>query len=562
MNTIIRGGRLLDIGRHAAEPADILVERDTVREIGPPGMAAPGDAATLDASGRMLMPGLVNAHTHGHNNLAKSVGDRWTLELLLNAAPWITGGRTLEDKYLSTLIGAVEMVRKGCTAAYDLSFEFPAPTPEGLEAIGQAYADTGMRAVVAPMMADRTFHRAIPGLLDALPASLRREAEAVSLEPFETSMAAWERARSAWPFGRDRVRLALAPTIPHHCSEEFLRVAHRAGAEHGVGFHTHLAESKVQALAGMRLYGKTQTAWLDSLGVLDPRFTAAHAVWLDRDDMRRLADAGAAVAHNPGSNARLGNGLAAARALLDAGVRVGIGTDACTCSDNLNMFEAMRIASMVSRVQELDYERWLATGEILDMATRGSAGVLGIRRRNRGNRARAQGRYRVPRSRPCELRTSQRSSQSDRARRGWDRGRVGHDRRPHGARRTAHGDRGRGEARPGRGGGGRAARRGQRRHEGDDGAARKRGRALWRGVVAGGLPYRTPRPLHDLDGFAETGFTLLSPMHSQFSGFCERAEWIVAQLFSLVNLIEHGIFHSQENPDFSGTFILSGRYGP
>ena len=304
MNTIIRGGRLLDIARHAAEPADILVEGDTVREIGPPGMAAPPDAAPLDASGRLLMPGLVNAHTHGHNNLAKSVGDRWTLELLLNAAPWITGGRTLEDKYLSTLIGAVEMVRKGCTAAYDLSFEFPAPTAEGLEAVGRAYADAGMRAVVAPMMADRTFHRAIPGLLDALPPDARREAEAVSLEPFEASMAAWEQASSTWPFSDDEVRLALAPTIPHHCSEAFLRAANRASDEHGVGFHTHLAESKVQALAGIRLYGMTQTAWLESLGVLGPRFAAAHAVWLDRDDMRRLAAAGAAVAHNPGSNAR------------------------------------------------------------------------------------------------------------------------------------------------------------------------------------------------------------------------------------------------------------------
>ena len=292
MNTIIRNGRLLDIGRHAAEHADILVEGDTVGAVGPPGMAAPAGAAALDASGRLLMPGLVNAHTHGHNNLAKSVGDRWTLELLLNAAPWITGGRTLEDKYLSTLIGAVEMVRKGCTAAYDLSFEFPAPTSEGLQAVGQAYADAGMRAVVAPMMADRTFHRALPGLLDALPPAARHEAEAVSLEPFETSMAAWEHARSNWPFSGDSVRLALAPTIPHHCSEAFLRAASRAADEHGAGFHTHLAESKVQALAGIRLYGMTQTAWLEVLGVLGPRFTAAHAVWLDRDDMRRLADAG------------------------------------------------------------------------------------------------------------------------------------------------------------------------------------------------------------------------------------------------------------------------------
>ena len=378
MNTIIRGGRRLDIRRHAAEPADILIEGDTVREIGPPGMDAPADAAVVDAAGRLLMPGLVNAHTHGHNNLAKSLGDRWNLELLLNAAPWLTGGRTLEDKYLSTLIGAVEMVRKGCTAAYDLTFELPVPTPEGLQAVGQAYADAGMRAVVAPMMADRTFHQAIPGLLDALPGDLRREAEAIAVEPFTTSLAAWERALASWPFARDRVRLALAPTIPHHCSEAFLRAANRTAREHGAGFHIHLAESKIQALAGMRLYGRTQTGWLDSLGVLGPHFTAAHAVWLDRDDLRRIADAGGAVAHNPGSNARLGNGLAASRAMLDAGVRVGIGTDACTCSDNLNLFESMRLATMVSRVQELDYERWLGTEEVLEMATRGSAGALGF----------------------------------------------------------------------------------------------------------------------------------------------------------------------------------------
>ncbi len=378
MHTIIRGGRLLDIERHAAEPADILIEGDTIHTVGPPGLAAPEGAATHDASGRLMMPGLVNSHTHGHNNLAKSFGDRWNLELLLNAAPWITGNRTLEDKYLSTLIGAVEMVRKGCTAAYDLNFEFPAPTPEGLEAIGRAYADAGMRAVVAPMMADRTFYKAVPGLLEALPEAARRDAEAVAAAPFEASLAAWNRALRSWPFSRDRVRLALAPTIPHHCSEAFLKAAKEAAAEHGVGFHTHLGESKVQAHAGVRLYGMTQTAYLDRIGVLGPDFTAAHAVWLDGDDMRRIADAGGAVAHNPGSNARLGSGLAAARALLDAGVRVGIGTDACTCSDNLNMFEAMRVASMVSRVQELDPERWLSTDEVLTLATKGSAGVLGF----------------------------------------------------------------------------------------------------------------------------------------------------------------------------------------
>src|SRR5215510_507618 len=105
--TILRGGRVLDIAAGTAEPADILIEGDTIREIGSPGCAAPEGAAQIDARRRLLHPGLVNAHTHGHGNLAKGMGDRWTLELLLAAAPWITANRNAEEKYLSTQLGAV-----------------------------------------------------------------------------------------------------------------------------------------------------------------------------------------------------------------------------------------------------------------------------------------------------------------------------------------------------------------------------------------------------------------------------------------------------------------------
>jgi len=128
----------------------------------------------------------------------------------------------------------------------------------------------------------------------------------------------------------------------------------------------------------MRRYGKTLTAHLADLGVLGPNFTAAHGLWLDRDDMKRLADAGASVAHNPASNMRYGNGLAAVRRMLDCGLNVGLGTDSRSCSDNLNMFEAMRLASFTSRVQGPDYKRWLTTDEALGMATVNSARLLGF----------------------------------------------------------------------------------------------------------------------------------------------------------------------------------------
>jgi len=376
--SVIRGGRLLDIAGHRAEPSDILIEGDTVREIGPPGLAAPAEAQVIDADARLMHPGLVNAHTHGHGNLSKGMGDRWTLELLLTAGPWLSANRTAEDKYLTTLLGAAEMLLKGCTACYDLSLEFPAPSRDGIEACGRAYADAGMRAVIAPMVAEFSFFEAIPGLLEALPQGLQREVERLRLAPAETSLAAMRRMLTEWRFDRELIRPAVAPTIPHHCSDGYLQSCAALAREYGVGLHSHVQESKVQVIVGLRRYGKTQTAHLHELGLLGPDLTVAHGVWLDADDMRRLGDTGCSVAHNPGSNMRLGNGLADMTGMLDRGVGVGLGTDGASCSDNQNMYEVMRLASMVSKVRGPDTDRWATTDQVLEAATAGSARALGF----------------------------------------------------------------------------------------------------------------------------------------------------------------------------------------
>jgi len=376
--TILRGGRLLDIAAGTAEPADILIEGDTIREIGPPGCPAPEGATEISAARRLLHPGLVNAHTHGIGNFAKGMGDRWTLELLLTAGPWIVGNRTVEDGYLSTQLGAVEMVLKGCTACYDLSFEWPLPTADGMAQAAQAYADVGMRAVVAPMVADRSFYESIPGLLEALPPSLRQGVAELRPPSAEATLAAIRNVLRGWSLDRDRVRPAVAPTIPHHCSDAFILGCAALAREFDVGLHSHVAESKVQAVTGIRVYGQTQTAHLDALGMLGPHFTVAHGVWLDEDDMTRLGDNGASVAHNPGSNMRLGSGLADARAMLERRVNLGIGTDGANCSDNQNMYEAMRLASFVSKVQGPDWRRWLTTREAALAATEGGARALGF----------------------------------------------------------------------------------------------------------------------------------------------------------------------------------------
>ena len=369
---------MLDAEGRNGEPADILIEGDTIRAIGPPGMDAPADAALVDAADRLILPGLVNAHTHGDASLSKGLGDRWTLELLLNAAPLRRHDVQLRDKVLAARLAAAEMVSNGITACYDLFSEFPAPTPEGLEAVAGAYAEVGVRAVVAPLMADRSFWRAVPGLFGALPDDLQRAVDGIAGVSGEVALEQCRRAFVRWSFDRDTARLALAPTIPHHCEDAFFVACRDLAAEHGAGIHTHVAESKVQAVAGRLKFGKTLAAHLDDLGIIGPDFTAAHAVWVDDDDLALLADRGATVAHNPTSNMRLGVGLARVEAMRRGGLAVGLGTDTSTCSDALNLFEAMRLAVYASRVQSPDPDRWLGAEDALEMATRGGARALGM----------------------------------------------------------------------------------------------------------------------------------------------------------------------------------------
>ena len=375
---IIRGGRLADAALRRATPVDILIEDGVIREMGVD-LAAPDAAEAFDASGLIMHPGLINAHTHGHGGLARGQGDKWTLELLLAAAPWISGGRSLADKKLSTLICAAEMVAKGCTAAYDLYYEFPTPSRDGLDAVAEAYHEVGMRAVVAPMVADRTVYEAIPGMMDSLPEPLQAEVAKLRLRPPEETLAAIGEVLKHWQWAKHDIRAAVAPTIPHHCSDAFMCGCRDLARQHGLGLHSHVGESKVQALAGMKRYGRTLVAQMDALGLVDENFTAAHAIWLDDDDIRIVRDRGGSLAHNPGSNMRLGNGMFRLKRALELGVNVGIGTDGFNCSDNGNMYEAMRVASMLSKVQTPDPRRWAGVEEIYHAATAGSARALGFK---------------------------------------------------------------------------------------------------------------------------------------------------------------------------------------
>jgi 5-methylthioadenosine/S-adenosylhomocysteine deaminase len=376
---LIAGARVLRSAGAEPEALDVLIEGERIKDLVPRGSVKGEGMERIEAGGYALMPGLVNGHNHAQTHLAKGLFDRYTLETYLSAQPWASGRRTLEDKHLSSLIGAAEMLRKGCTAGYDMFAEFPLPSAEGVEAVARGYADAGMRAAIAPMIADRTFYEAIPGLAEALPEPLRSQALKARNAPYKETLNSVQGIFKNWKFDTSKIKPALGPTIPHHCSDEFLIACRDLAAEHGLGMQMHVAESKMQGVVGRKLYGKSLVAHLNDLKIFNEKFCVAHGVWLDDDDRMRLADAGVSVSHNPGSNLKLGSGIADMRAMLAAGVNVALGTDGSASSDNLNAFEAMRLAAGLSRVQGRAPELWVSAREALYAATEGGAQALGFK---------------------------------------------------------------------------------------------------------------------------------------------------------------------------------------
>jgi guanine deaminase len=376
---LLRHARIADATADQGLLVDLLIEHGRIAAITAPGALPADGRAELDAADCAVLPGLVNAHTHAHGALARgAVPDRISLEGFLARGPALNGGRSLIDIGLSARLSAVELLHRGCTAAFDMAAELPVPTVDGLLEVAKAYQAVGLRAVVAPMLADRSLYEADPALLASLPAELAQAATSVRLPSAQTLLAVCREAHQRWPFDRTQIQLGLGPTIPLHCSDALLQGCAAMSAEFGLPLQTHLAESKLQALVAREQHGESPVRRLARLGCLSERTSAAHSVWLDDDDIALLAQHRVVAVHNPGSNLRLGSGLAPLRRLLQAGVRVGLGTDASNTGDGQNVFEAMRLAALLSRLVGADWSQWLDAEEAFALATQGSAQALGL----------------------------------------------------------------------------------------------------------------------------------------------------------------------------------------
>jgi cytosine/adenosine deaminase-related metal-dependent hydrolase len=376
----IHGGLVIDPIDGEPRRRELIVHDGTIAaslEPGPVALAAGFDLPCVDATDLLIVPGLVNAHTHGHANLMKGVADRWPLELSLTHGPWMSGARDLETIYVSTLLGAIEMLANGITSCCDLVYEFPRASAAGLRTVAQAYADAGMRAVIAPMIADRSFFDAYPEVVASMPPALAARVRGFALAPMDETLAAVREIVSGPPMP-DGVRLGIAPTIPLHCSDTFLAACRDLAAAYDLPMQMHIAESRLQATAGTRAYGVSLTEHLAAMDLLRPSFTAAHGVWLGERDLDLIAESGASIAHVPASNFRLGSGIAHVRPMLDRGINVALATDGANSSDSLDMLDAMRLASFASRSYCERSDRWLSSTEALRAATIGGAQALGF----------------------------------------------------------------------------------------------------------------------------------------------------------------------------------------
>ncbi|GAA1951474.1 amidohydrolase family protein [Microbacterium aquimaris] len=376
---IVHGGAVLSSDAEQVVHADLLIEDGMIAQIRDRGHGedpfAGVDAARLDARRRLVAPGFVNGHTHSHTGILGGIARDWTLEHSLINGPWTGAERSVELTRISALLVATELVASGCTALFDLVYRFPDVDADGFLATAEAYRDVGVRATLAPMVADRSLYEALPALASCgHPAT----AAASSLPAAADIIAACAGLIERWPHDRTMLAPAVAPTIPAHCSDELLAGLDRLARETGVRLHMHLAESKPQARAGAQRYGRSITAELDARGMLRPGVTVAHAVWIDGADARLLATGGVDVVTVPGSNMRLGSGLQDSRALVEAGATLAVGTDGANSADALDMLHAVQLTSSVSHVFDRPAHEWLTPGEVLRAATAGGAAAVGL----------------------------------------------------------------------------------------------------------------------------------------------------------------------------------------
>ena len=348
----IVGGRLLRPDLHV-ERADVLVDTDsgTVTAVTDPGdrdIAGEADDS-LDATGGLVIPGLVNAHTHVAMTLFRGAADDKPLDTWLREDIWpVEAELRAGDVRAGTALGVAEMIRSGTTAFGDMYFFMPE--------VADVVAESGLRA--------RLGHGCITV----------GKSEAAAHEEFEQGLAF---AREHDGRADGRVRTMVTPHSLTTVDEAFYREYLPQAREAGLPVHLHANESVDEVDPIVEDRGVRPLVYADELGILDERAFIAHGVHVDERERDLLAERETGVVHCPASNMKLASGMAPVQALREAGVTVALGTDGAGSNNDLDMFDEMRDAAMLGKLAADDASA-VPAGSVVEMATAAGADLLGF----------------------------------------------------------------------------------------------------------------------------------------------------------------------------------------
>lgn len=376
---LIKNAQILSLvpGEPKTIRGHVLIEDDIIRQVFRSGQPYPEADQTLDATGKLLMPGLVNAHCHSSENMLKGLLDNMPLEqwMLYSYPPLAFGPFSERFIYLRTLLGAIEMIRGGITTVQDDVTEWPTPSPEGMGAVMQAYLDIGMRANVAANLSDKPWYKKLPFLDERLSPEMKRRFEPV--DNASGLLAITNDIVKQWHTRDGRIQYVVAPSGPQRCTDEFLLGLADLAHSHDLQLHTHILETRMQRVTGPVMYGKSLIEHMANLGLLSPRLTIIHSVWVSESDIDLMGRNQVTVAHNPASNLKLGSGIMPFRRLREAGVNVALGSDGMSSNDSQSIFESMKLAALLHKITNPDYKQWPTSDEVLRTAIEGGARSTG-----------------------------------------------------------------------------------------------------------------------------------------------------------------------------------------
>jgi 5-methylthioadenosine/S-adenosylhomocysteine deaminase len=333
------------------DPGAVVVKGDSIVAVGPEAEITKEYSAdeVIDCGGKVLMPGLVNAHTHVPMTLLRGLADDLRLDVWLMGYMLPVEREFVSPEFvrLGTSLACAEQIRSGVTTFNDMYF-FE-------DDIAQATADAGMRAVCGQSV---------------------MKYPAPDAAAFEDSIAYAREFIKKWK-GHPLIVPAIAPHAPYSTTPEILRTCTDIAKEFDVPLHIHISETAFEVETMRNEQGMPVVPYIKKQGVLEAKVIAAHCVHIDIGEMKTLQHVNAGISHNPSSNLKLASGFAPVQKMLENGLNVGIGTDGPASNNDLDMFEEVRLASFVAKASSNDPTVVPAVTALL-MATRMGAQALHI----------------------------------------------------------------------------------------------------------------------------------------------------------------------------------------